>query len=353
MPREARQGPGQGRPNQLIFLPNLADWRRLPEGRSGRLLYSRRRFRRHPSYSVDPGVSARSLPRRRRPPCRPAASRFRCNCRGKSGAARRRRGRVSMPITRRRAVPIVAAAWRRRCRRRRRRSAAPQVAGQHDVRPLTRAYNASGQALFRRFRRRPRQYRVLPVFDRHRDGDGAGRRARRDRARDGRGAPAQPRPRADQRRQCGGDRGAQRLRQERQRRRPVRPACGSRASAARPSPTATGNCPFPANRSGEICVATPRFPPSAKLLVANALMLGAADVAKDYAALLKDRYAAEVFRGASLDTVNGWVKQRTEGKIEQHPRKDVRRGAGQRGLFQVALGASRSTRSSPGTSSSA
>ena len=82
-------------------------------------------------------------------------------------------------------------------------------------------------------------------------------------------------------------------------------------------PTAAGNCPFPANRSGEICVATPRFPPSAKLLVANALMLAAADVAKDYAALLKDRYAAEVFQRASLDTVNGWVKQRTEGKIEK------------------------------------
>ena len=82
-------------------------------------------------------------------------------------------------------------------------------------------------------------------------------------------------------------------------------------------PTAAGNCPFPANRAGEICVATPSFPPSAKLLVANALMLARADVAKDYKALLKDRYAAEVFERASLDTVNGWVKQRTEGKIEK------------------------------------
>ena len=40
-------------------------------------------------------------------------------------------------------------------------------------------------------------------------------------------------------------------------------------------------------------------------------------VAKDYAALLKDRYAAEVFQRASLETVNGWVSQRTEGKIEK------------------------------------
>ncbi|MBX9774582.1 MAG: hypothetical protein K2Y71_09225 [Xanthobacteraceae bacterium] len=82
-------------------------------------------------------------------------------------------------------------------------------------------------------------------------------------------------------------------------------------------PTAAGNCPFPANRTGESCVATPHFLPSAKLLVANALMLSSAVVAKDYRALLKDRYAAEVFERAGLDTVNGWVKRRTEGKIER------------------------------------
>ena len=82
-------------------------------------------------------------------------------------------------------------------------------------------------------------------------------------------------------------------------------------------PTAGGGCPFPASRNGESCVATPRFPPSAKLLVANALMLAGGEVAKNYAALLKDRYRAEVFERASLDTVNGWVRQRTEGKIEK------------------------------------
>ena len=103
-------------------------------------------------------------------------------------------------------------------------------------------------------------------------------------------------------------------------------------------PTREGICPFPASRNGDICVASPRFPPSAKLLVANALMLAGGHVAKDYSALLKDRYAAEVFQGASLDTVNGWVSQRTEGKIEKILEQDVRRGAGQRGLFQVALG---------------
>jgi serpin B len=89
---------------------------------------------------------------------------------------------------------------------------------------------------------------------------------------------------------------------------------GERCEApSRPS----GGCPFPASRVGDICVATPRFAPSAKLLVANALMLAGADVAKDYKALLKDRYAAEVFQRATLDTVNGWVKERTEGKIEK------------------------------------
>ena len=83
------------------------------------------------------------------------------------------------------------------------------------------------------------------------------------------------------------------------------------------SPNADRNCPFPARVVGETCVAEPRFPPSARLLTANALMLASAGVAREYEALLKDRYAAEVFRGASLDTVNGWVKQRTEGKIER------------------------------------
>ena len=82
-------------------------------------------------------------------------------------------------------------------------------------------------------------------------------------------------------------------------------------------PNPDSGCPFPAGRVGEICVATPRFAPSAKLLVANALMLAGGEVAKDYSALLKDRYAAEVFQRASLETVNGWVRQRTEGKIEK------------------------------------
>jgi serpin B len=66
-------------------------------------------------------------------------------------------------------------------------------------------------------------------------------------------------------------------------------------------------------------VAPGNIPPSARLLTANALMLaGRGDlVAPDYAALLADKYGAEVFRDAGLDEVNGWVKRKTEGKIER------------------------------------
>ena len=64
-------------------------------------------------------------------------------------------------------------------------------------------------------------------------------------------------------------------------------------------------------------MAEPRHTPSAKLVVANALMIAGANVSPDYAALLKDKYAAELFHRASLDTVNGWVKNKTEGKIER------------------------------------
>jgi serpin B len=55
-----------------------------------------------------------------------------------------------------------------------------------------------------------------------------------------------------------------------------------------------------------------------QLSLANAVMLtkkGSA-IADSYVALLRDKYAAEVFRDASLATVNGWVKAKTHGKIE-------------------------------------
>jgi leukocyte elastase inhibitor len=85
------------------------------------------------------------------------------------------------------------------------------------------------------------------------------------------------------------------------------------------SPGANGRCQFPAHREGELCVAAPTYPPSAKLAVADALMLTRHGglVANSYETLLKDKYAAEVFRNATLDDVNGWVSRKTEGKIDK------------------------------------
>ena len=101
------------------------------------------------------------------------------------------------------------------------------------------------------------------------------------------------------------------------------PACpeGMRLNAERCEGAlpANGQCIFPARREGGLCVAAPRHPPSAKLVVADALMLTrhGAVVSKDYIALLKDKYAAEVFDGAGLEQINGWVARKTEGKIDK------------------------------------
>ncbi len=55
-----------------------------------------------------------------------------------------------------------------------------------------------------------------------------------------------------------------------------------------------------------------------QLRVANALMLtkNGGVISEDYVALLRDKYAAEVFRGADLAAVNDWVKKKTDGKID-------------------------------------
>jgi serpin B len=82
---------------------------------------------------------------------------------------------------------------------------------------------------------------------------------------------------------------------------------------------ANGQCTFAARREGAKCVAPGSAVPSARLMTANALMLTKRGdlVAADYAALLRDKYGAEVFHNAGLDDINGWVKRKTEGKIEQ------------------------------------
>lgn len=84
------------------------------------------------------------------------------------------------------------------------------------------------------------------------------------------------------------------------------------------NPDANGWCPFSTRREGDRCRGGATFPPSAELLVANALMLlNSPSVSADYAGLLKDKYAAEVFRNASLADVNGWVARKTNGKIDK------------------------------------
>jgi serpin B len=84
-------------------------------------------------------------------------------------------------------------------------------------------------------------------------------------------------------------------------------------------PRAADGCPYPMSAEGSQCIGSAKFPPSAKLSIANAIMLTGAGgaVSPDYVALLKDKYAAEVFKNARLNDVNAWVKRKTEGKIDK------------------------------------
>ena len=84
----------------------------------------------------------------------------------------------------------------------------------------------------------------------------------------------------------------------------------------RTSPSADGWCPPPMKREGDQCFGGATLAPSAKLLVANALMMIRSEsISPEYAALLKDQYAAEVFQKATLSDINRWVSRKTEGKI--------------------------------------
>lgn len=53
-----------------------------------------------------------------------------------------------------------------------------------------------------------------------------------------------------------------------------------------------------------------------KLNIANGLCLTGGDVSEEFKALLQKNYAAELFAG-DLEKINGWVKTKTEGKIEE------------------------------------
>jgi len=53
-----------------------------------------------------------------------------------------------------------------------------------------------------------------------------------------------------------------------------------------------------------------------KLNIANGLVLTGGNVSPQFKAVLKDNYAAEIFHGG-LPEINGWVKRKTEGKIDR------------------------------------
>ena len=80
---------------------------------------------------------------------------------------------------------------------------------------------------------------------------------------------------------------------------------------------ASGECPAESEREGDLCVAEPFGSQTAKLLVANALMVVQPVIAKEYSKTLKEMYAAEVFQAARVQDVNGWVKRKTEGRIDK------------------------------------
>jgi serpin B len=68
------------------------------------------------------------------------------------------------------------------------------------------------------------------------------------------------------------------------------------------------------------CIGPGQHPPSAALKAANALMLLKPNgdlISAAYAARLEQDYGAQVFRGADLATINGWVSRQTAGKIDR------------------------------------
>jgi serpin B len=70
---------------------------------------------------------------------------------------------------------------------------------------------------------------------------------------------------------------------------------------------------------GNRCVAPGMTRASARFLAANAVALGkrGALLSADYVGALQTKYAAEVFKEASVDDLNGWVARKTEGKIDR------------------------------------
>jgi serpin B len=77
-------------------------------------------------------------------------------------------------------------------------------------------------------------------------------------------------------------------------------------------------CPPSMLPEDQVCVGHP-VGPSARLISANALMLARRGglISAEFKALVGDKYAAGVFEGAGLEEVNAWVREKTQGKIER------------------------------------
>ncbi len=197
-------------------------------------------------------------------------------------------------------------------------AAQPAQAAQDDAHALVAAYNASGVELFRQFAAKPGNI----VFSPYSIGTAmamalAG--ARGENAREMARVLQQSLPRG----RIDAANGAVRAKLAAYDRTGATPRCpgdlqlsGDHCEGA---PDTRGFCAFPGRRQGDICVVAPIHPPSATLMVANALMLArrADVVADDYVTLLNDKYGAEVFKNAGLAEVNGWVDRKTRGKIDR------------------------------------
>jgi serpin B len=78
-------------------------------------------------------------------------------------------------------------------------------------------------------------------------------------------------------------------------------------------------CPPRTPLEDALCFTTPERLPSAKVAVANALVLTRKDapVSSEFIALVKSKFAAELFQDAGLAEINGFIAARTEGRIER------------------------------------
>jgi leukocyte elastase inhibitor len=193
----------------------------------------------------------------------------------------------------------------------------PAEAGGERVRTLTDAYNASGQALFREFARLPGNivlspYSIGVAMAMVRSGargdteqqmasvlNNRQSREQTDAANAALLAILNSYDRSSQPDYC--PKGAQ--------------WTGEHCEAP---PAGDRRCPLTMQLEREGCVGQP-VGPSAKLVAANALMLTKPGgvISEEYKATVRDKYAAAIYEGAGLEEVNGWVKRKTDGKIDQ------------------------------------